>query len=52
MSKSTCPAIVNMTFDKESQDAINAINDINQTVKYGWVATVIGQLALIFVGWL
>jgi len=50
MSKSICPPIINLTFDKESQDAINAINDMNQTFKEGWVAIVIGQLALIFGG--
>ncbi|GMQ47341.1 hypothetical protein [Vibrio sp. 10N] len=50
MSQVVCPAIVGLSFDKESQDAINAINDMNHAVKEGWVAIVVGQLALIFGG--
>lgn len=50
MSQNLCPTIVGLTFDKESKEAITAINEINKTIKYGWAAIIIGQLAQIFGG--
>ncbi|MBD1559867.1 hypothetical protein HC752_23340 [Vibrio sp. S9_S30] len=50
MSNTICPTLIGITFDEESQQALNAINDMKSTVKDGWVAIVIGQLAVIFGG--
>lgn len=46
MSNTICPTLIGITFDEESQQALNAINDMKSTVKDGWAAIVIGQCNL------
>jgi len=50
MTQQKCPTIIGLTFDGESQEAIDFINSMDKKIKEGWFIQTIGQLALIFGG--
>ncbi|WP_041394880.1 hypothetical protein [Photobacterium profundum] len=50
MNNRPCPALVNLTFDEESKEALKDINSINGRIQNGWVAIALGHLAVIFGG--
>ncbi|EGQ7800811.1 hypothetical protein P6A00_004509 [Vibrio parahaemolyticus] len=50
MQNKPCPVLIGLTFDEESQEALNAINEMNAKIDDGWVAIALGHLAVIFGG--
>ncbi|EHT4943579.1 TPA: hypothetical protein RQK43_004285 [Vibrio vulnificus] len=50
MQNKPCPVLIGLTFDEESQEALNAINEMNAKIDDAWVAIALGHLAVIFGG--
>ncbi|UXI02340.1 hypothetical protein [Photobacterium sp. TY1-4] len=50
MNNKPCPVLVGLTFDDESKEALEAINEMNSVIENGWIAIALGHLAIIFGG--